>query len=53
MINKSIELKKAILCWGLYVINGEFAGAMLRGLPCEQSDVVNLGNGAAVTCLFL
>ncbi|RWQ73567.1 glutathionylspermidine synthase family protein [Bacillus cereus] len=52
LINKSIELRKAILCWGLYVINGEFAGAMLRGLPCEQSDVVNLGNGAAVTCLF-
>lgn len=52
IIEETIDLKKAIICWGLYIINGEFAGAMLRGLPCEQSDVVNLASGAAVTCLF-
>ncbi|MEI4799905.1 glutathionylspermidine synthase family protein [Bacillus sp. NPDC077411] len=52
VIEETIDLKKAIMCWGVYIINGGFAGAMLRGLPCEQSDVVNLKNGAAVTCLF-
>lgn len=52
LYNDNIVLEDAIMNWGIYVFDGKYSGAMIRGLSNDEHGVINAARGASMTCIF-
>lgn len=48
----NLVVEDSIMNWGIYVFDGKYSGAMIRGLSSDEHGVINAAKGASMTCVF-